>query len=49
MVDFFNVEALAVIAYVLTLIICLGLIFYVVWGWKKRVQVSSRKLKRFAE
>ena len=47
MADYLNVGALALTAYVLTLIICLGLIAYVIWGWHKRVRYGSRKLKHY--
>lgn len=49
MADYLNLDTLAVIAYILTLVICLGLIVYVVRGWHRRVRYSSRKLKRFPE
>jgi len=49
MAGYLNMNAVAIIVYVITLFICLGLIASVVWGWRKRMQNTTRKLKRFPE
>ena len=49
MANFLNLDALAITAGILTLIICLGLIAYVIWGWHKRMRYHGRKLKQFTE
>ena len=49
MADYLNMDALGITAYVITLFVCLGLIAYVVWGWRKRMHYTSRKLKRHPE
>jgi hypothetical protein len=49
MADYLNMDALAIAIYVITLFICLGLIAYVVWGWRKRMRYTTRKLERYPE
>ena len=49
MAEYFTTEVLAVALYLVVLIVCLGLIAYVVWGWRKRMRYSARKLKGFPE
>jgi len=49
MTDYLNLDALVVTVYVITLVICLGLIAAVVWGWRKRIRYSAHKLKRIPE
>ena len=46
MSHYLNLDALALTAYVLTVVVCLGLIVYVIWGWQKRVRYGTRKLKQ---
>jgi len=49
MTDYLNLDALVVAVYVITLVICLGLIAAVVWGWRKRMGYNTHKLKRLPE
>lgn len=49
MADYLNWDVLAITAYVIILFICLGLIAYVVWGWRKRMRYTTRKLRRYSE
>jgi phage shock protein PspC (stress-responsive transcriptional regulator) len=52
MTDYLNMDALAITVYIITLItlfICLGLIAYVVWGWRKRMRYTTRPLKKIHE
>jgi flagellar biogenesis protein FliO len=49
MAEYFTTEVLAIAIYLVVLIVCLGLIAYVVWGWRKRMRYSARKLKGFSE
>jgi len=43
MTDYLNIDALVITAYVITLVICLGLIAAVVWGWRKRMRYTTRQ------
>jgi len=49
MTDYLNMDSLVIAVYVITLVICLGLIAVVVWGWRKRMRYSRHKLERFPE
>ena len=49
MAEYLTMDVLVVTAYVITLFVCLGLISYVVWCWRKRMRYSSRGAKRFPE
>ena len=49
MAEHINVEVLAITLYLIVLIVCVGLIAYVVWGWRKRMRYTARKLKGFSE
>lgn len=49
MTDYLNMDALVIAVYVITLVICLGLIAFVVWGWRKRMGYTRHKLERFPE
>jgi len=49
MTDYLNMDALAITVYIITLFICLGLIAYVVWGWRQRMRYTTGKLKRYPE
>ena len=49
MADYMNMDILAITVYVITVFICLGLIAYVVWGWRQRMRYTTRKLKRVHE
>jgi len=49
MTDYLNMDALAITVYVITLFICLGLIAYVVWGWRQRMRHTTRPLKKIHE
>lgn len=49
MAEHFNVEVLAIALYLVVLIVCLGLIAYVVWGWRKRMRYTVRKSKGFSD
>ncbi len=47
MVDSSTIDVFVITAYIITLIVCLGLISYVVWCWRKRMRYNSRKAKRY--
>jgi len=49
MTDYLTMDALVITVYVITVVICLGLIAYVVWGWRKRMRYTTHKLKRYPE
>jgi len=49
MTDYVNMDALVITVYIITLFICLGLIAYVVWGWRQRMRYTTGKLKRYPE
>jgi len=49
MTAYLNLDILIIAVYSITLIICLGLIAAVVWGWHKRMRYTPHKLKRFPE
>ena len=49
MADYLNMNALVITAYIITLVICLGLIAAVVWGWRKRMQYTVRKFRGIPE
>jgi flagellar biogenesis protein FliO len=47
MAEHFNAEVLAIVLYFVILFVCLGLISYVIWGWRKRMRHAARKLREF--
>jgi len=49
MTDYLNLDVLVITVYIVTLVICLGLIAAVVWDWHKRVRYTPRKLKRLPD
>jgi len=42
MTDYLNMDALVIAVYVITVVICLGLIASVVWGWRKRMRYTTQ-------
>ncbi len=49
MTDYLNLDALLITVYVITLVICLGLIAAVIRGWRKRMHYTTHRLKGLSE
>jgi hypothetical protein len=49
MTDYVNLDVLLITVYIITLVICLGVIAAVVWGWRKRMRYTTPDLKRLPE